>query len=257
VSRPFPCQQIGPIVVAASVSLTALASPAMAQQYTAFTDDFESYKTGKGLPTGGGNLWSSTNGNVSVEQGSASQFMWAHSAKGPDATTATFRATGISGTLSFDLRYTGDDGDTTFNETLSDNGITFSEFESSADDITVAYSTNGSTFTALQTFAWNSTTYRNGFASVSITLPTAALVSTLRIQFNQGPNTGKKAKDEWALDNVLVTVTTPEPATWSLFGVAAAALGFGVVRRRGERRSEERRRAPEPHRAREGPPDPG
>jgi len=240
VSRPFPCQNIGPVVVAvvaASVTLGAVASPALAQQYTAFTDDFESYTTGKGLPTGGTNKWSSTNGNVTVEQGSGSQFMWAHSNKGPNATTASFRATGIGATLSFDLRYTGDDGDTTFNETLSDNGITFSEFESSADDIMVAYSTNGSTFTSLQTFAWNDTTYRSGFASVSITLPSAALVQTLQIRFSQGTNTGKKAKDEWAVDNVLVTVTTPEPASWSLFGLATAALAFGIRRRRAARRS--------------------
>jgi hypothetical protein len=145
-------------------------------------------------------------------------------------------AGGIYGELTFDIRYTGDNGDATV-DTPTDGGLTFDEFDASNDNLLVEYRVNadsGGTFQTLQTFAYNDGSYRTGFGSITIVLPSAALLSTLELRFSQ-PNGGGANRDQWAIDNVVVLVSTPEPGTWALFGMSVAGLGAWVQRRRRNR----------------------
>jgi hypothetical protein len=157
-------------------------------------------------------------------------FLYMRGGGGVQVTTVQIAASGLTGTLTFDLRYTGNNGDST-TDNPSDNGLTFNEFDSSADDLLVEYTVDGTTWSTLQSFAYNTTTYASGFSTVTITLPSAALVASLQIRFSQGQG-GGNGIDQWAIDNVIVTVTTPEPAAVLSFGLGGAALGFAAWRNR-------------------------
>ena len=216
-----------------AMTCALLASPALAQQVTVFSEDFESYTSNATLPNGGAtDLWASasTGNTVMVQTGASSQFLYAQGGGGVQATTVTMDSRGISAQLKFDVRFTGSDGLITVSNP-TDGSIVFNEFDNASDEIKVEYTTDGSTYTTLQQFAFNNQSYSNGFGTVTISLPSLALRSTLQLRFNQASGGGANV-DQWAVDNVSVVVTTPEPATWALFGLGVAGLGTWVRRRR-------------------------
>ncbi|MCE9637964.1 MAG: PEP-CTERM sorting domain-containing protein [Planctomycetes bacterium] len=209
---------------------------ASAQQVTVFSETFESYTVGSSLLPQGSAKWASATaeGKTTVRLNAAATNRYLYFNGGNEqATTVVLGAARATATLTFNLRYTGNDGDGTQNEIVTD-GQTFQEFES-GDDVSVQYTVNGTSFTNLQTFTWNSTTYRAGFVAVTIHLPSPALKNTLQIRFQQPA--GGTNRDQWAIDNVVLMVAVPEPATWALFALGICGLGFEVRRRRAARRA--------------------
>lgn len=138
--------------------------------------------------------------------------------------TKSLDTSGGSGTIKFDLRYTA--------VGQTDPG-SFGVMEG-GEDITLAYTTNGSTFTTIQTFLATDATYSAGFVTVTIALPVGAISTTTQIRWSQvNFNDGD---DNWAIDNVSITAV-PEPGTWALYGLGATGLLAAVRRRRAAAKS--------------------
>lgn len=233
-----------PLLALALFAALGLAAPAAAsaQQVTVFFDDFQA--TG-GLnttnwPTVNGNYSGPTNGtgyrNGTYDgrpNGYGSFFpsyaLYFRSNGNRNARTQTLDLSKKGAVLTFDLRYT---------PSTSSTNLPFDEFNGTNEEIIVEYTTNpgagNPTWTQLQRFAHNSTTYAN-WGAVTINLPTAAWTSTVSIRFRQVGHSGA-SYDNWAIDNVRVVVN-PEPGTWALFGAGAAGLAVVAARRRRRRRT--------------------
>jgi len=178
---------------------------------TVLSDNFQSYTPGINLPTGG--TWAGTGpaGLQTVEQGANSEFAVLRASAGgvPNQITSVAVDTSSydSAELTFNLRYTGNDGDAQVDNT-SDGSVVFNEMDNSVDNVAVQYSTNGSTFTTLQTFTYNDTAYSNGFVPVTISLPAEAITPTLQVRFTQPNETGTDTtQDQYAIDSAVIVAT--------------------------------------------------
>jgi hypothetical protein len=223
-------------------AILAFAAPAAAraQQVTVFSDDFQATT---GLNT---TKWPTVNGNYSGSSSATgyrngtyngqpngygtffpSYSLYFRSNGNRNARTQTLNLSARGAVLTFDLRYQSSGVGT---------NLPFDEFNTTGEEIIVEYTTNpgaGSpTWTQLQRFAYNSTTY-NSWNTATIYLPSAAWTSTVSIRFRQVGHSGA-SYDNWAIDNVVVVVN-PEPGTWALFG--AGALGLAAVAARRRRRA--------------------
>jgi len=174
-----------------------------------FSDDFESYSTGADLPTN--DKWSAIGptGLETVESAAASKVLLLRGSTGGNPNYATTKNIDMTvypaGILTYKLRFTGSNGDASV-DSMTDGSIYLDEHESALDNISIQYSIDGgSNFTDVRTFAYNNTSFRNQFSPVTISLPQAAITSTLKIRFTQPSQTNTNPSyDQFAIDNVVV-----------------------------------------------------
>jgi hypothetical protein len=135
-------------------------------------------------------------------------------------------------TLAFDIRYIPSGGTVTAGNT----GPFRDRMDDSNDDIFIEFSTDGSTWTNVDTFTYNdsrmnTTTAGGAWYSASSSLTSFTFGGFTYFRWSQ-VNSPNNNQDNWAIDNVSITYSTPEPGTWAMFGAAAGGLAVFVVRRR-------------------------
>jgi len=225
-ARREPPGTIRPLLAAAL--LTALASSAFADRITVFSDDFSTLDSAKWASTSGlygGTVYSGGTSYTSYFPTGASFYFNAGTGTTRQAVTQQINMSRKVATVAFSLRYETTGGGL--------DAFPFEDIDNN-EEIVVEWSTNGSTWTEVARYENTDNSYRT-WANTSISLPSGAWATTTQLRFRQRGNSGTNF-DQWAIDNLTVIVN-PEPGTWALFGVAAAALAAFVRRRRSARRA--------------------
>lgn len=214
---------------AVTVGLWAASSSAWAQQITLLSDNFDADTVGN--PPNATRFPTVSHGTIQSGTGFPSQALFFSGNPGGahrEVITQTLDVSGGNGSVQFSLRYTG----------VGATAVgAFDEMEG-GEDITIAYTTDGSTFTTLQTFLATDTSYAAGFVTVNVVLPVGANTTTTQIRWQQ--TTYNNGHDNWAIDDVLIQadmVAVPEPGTWALYALGATGLLAAVRRRRAAAKS--------------------
>lgn len=127
-------------------------------------------------------------------------------------------------TIEFDFRGGNEDID----------GSLFWEDVDLGENAVIEYSTDGATFTVLDTldlFQFRDDAPTTTWLKYSATIPVAARTTATQFRWRQIAHSGWRW-DEWGIDNVFILSNTPEPSTWVLFAI----VGGAAVCRRGPRR---------------------
>ncbi len=207
-----------------TAAIWGASSSAWAQQVTLLSDDFQAGAINTtNFPTTSRAVLQSGTGFASQ-----SLFFTGNPSQSRFAISKSMDFSGGNATLTFDLRY--------LNTGAADVGA-FDAVEA-GEDIVVEYSTNGVTYTNIQTFSAADNTYAGGFVTLNITLPAGSFSSTTTIQWRQ-VNFNANNDDTWAIDNVVIkaNLVVPEPGTWALYALGATGLLAAVRRRRAAAKS--------------------
>ena len=139
---------------------------------------------------------------------------------------ATTIAIDVSGgaTIQFDYRGGNEDID----------GNIFWEDVDAGENAVLEYSTDGVNFTAIDTLdlvQFRDDSPVTNWLTYSAMVPAAAQTTATRFRWRQLNHSGFRF-DEWAIDNVSITMATPEPSTWLLIGLAGCCSVWVRRRRR-------------------------